>query len=121
MHVLLLELPQLLRGILEHAIASHEDFEVLPNEWTLEQPPTRPEVPPDVVILGLTDASDTALLPGLFARWPLAQIMTLMPAGENATVYELRFSHMALDVVSPDEILRVLLHEANHKRTRIVQ
>lgn len=119
MHVLLLELPQLLRGILEHAIATHDDFELLRNEWTLEQSISRPEVAPEVVILGLTEAGDTSLLPGLFARWPQARIVTLMPTGENAAVYELRLDRVALEAVSPDDILRVLRHEAH--RTRIVQ
>ena len=121
MHILLLELPQLLRGILRHAIAANGDFEVLMNEWTLEQPPTRPEVPPDVVILGLTDAGDITLLPGLFARWPQAQIMTLTSAGENAAVYQLRLGRLALEVVSPDEILRVLHDAVRRERTRVMQ
>lgn len=121
MHVLLLEIPQLLRGILEHAIVAHGDIEVLRDAWTVEPCAARAEMSPDVVILGLTDAGDTTLLPGLFARWPQAQIMTLMPAGEDATVYELRLGRLALDVVSPDEILRVLRESVRRRRAHVVQ
>ena len=121
MHVLLLEIPQLLRGILEHAIVAHGGFEVLRCDWTPEQSPQQPQTPPDVVILGITDAGDTTLLPGLFARWPEAQIMTLTQAGEDASVYELRLGRMPIEVGSPDDILRVLHEAAHRRRMRIVQ
>lgn len=99
----------MLRDILEHAIAAQGDFELLKDEWGLEPPaPPPPRVPPDVVILGITDPGDTSLLPGLFARWPQARVMTLMPTGNDAAVYELRLGRAALAVVSPDEILRAL-------------
>ncbi|MEJ5990274.1 hypothetical protein WG902_09765 [Ramlibacter sp. PS3R-8] len=98
MHVLLLELPRLLRGILEHAISTDADCELV----------REPQDTPDVVILGLTDANDSTLLPALFARWPGAQVMTLQAAGDDADLYELRLDRRTLAGVSPTEILQVL-------------
>jgi hypothetical protein len=102
-HVLLLEIPRLLRGILEHAIRTDADCELVQE----------PRDTPDVVILGLTDENDTTLLPALFARWPRAQVMTLRSAGDDAAVYELRLDRRTLAGVSPTEILQVLREGAN--------
>lgn len=102
MHVLLLEVPRLLRGILEHAIRTDRDCQLV----------RACQADPDVVILGLADADDTVLLPALFARWPQAQVMTLMPAGDDAAMYELRLDRRTLGGVSPDDILQVLRETA---------
>ena len=104
--VLLLEVPQLLRGILEHAIRRHGDCEMQ----------TEHAGPPDFVILGLTDTEDATLLPGLFARWPRAQVMTLMQAGDDAAVYELHLGRRALGPVSPAEILDTLREAVQRRR-----
>jgi hypothetical protein len=97
-HVLLLEIPRLLRGILEHAIRTDADCELVQE----------PRDTPDVVILGLTDANDTTLLPALFARWPGAQVMTVLAPGDDAAMYELRLERRTFTGVSPTEILQVL-------------
>lgn len=102
MHVLLLEVPPLLRGILEHAIRTARDCELVRASHAV----------PDVVILGLADADDTVLLPALFARWPQAQVMTLTPAGDDAAMYALRLDRRTLDSVSPDDILQALRESA---------
>lgn len=106
MHVLLLELPPLIRGILEHAIRTDEECEL----WQ------QPLDGPDVVILGITDAADTALLPALFARWPGAQVMTLMATGDEAAMYELGLGRRTRTGVSPTEILQMLREGAVHRQ-----
>src|SRR5688572_28691563 len=106
--VLLLEMPQLLRGILEHAIQTHGAPDGLmdaPHALALSK---EPDVSPDVVILGLTAPGDTTLLSALFGRWPQAQVMTLTPAGHDAALYELRLGREALGAVSPAEIVQVV-------------
>lgn len=106
--VLLLEVPQLLRGILEHAIQQQSDCELVSGaRRDFESGPERIE-PPDVVILGITVAEDTMLVPALLARWPGAQVMTVMQRGDEAAVYELRPRRRVLEQVSPEEILASL-------------
>lgn len=107
MHVLLLEIPRLLRGILEHAIHADAHCQLV----------RQPQEAPDVVILGITDAVDTTLLPALFARWPRAQVMTLMAASDDAAIYELRLDRRTLTGASPVEILQVLRESAGHRQT----
>lgn len=118
--VLLLEMPQLLRGILEHAIQLHSDCELVKDTRGAFQMLTDRTVAPDVVIMGLTAAEDATLVPALFAHWPTAQIMTVMQAGDDAAVYELRPSRRALGQMSPAEIVEVL-REAVHRRRELPQ
>lgn len=108
MHVLLLQLPKLLRGILEHAIRTEMGCEVLKGDAPPPGLQAGAQLPPDLVILGISDADDTVLLPALFARWPRTQVMTLMRADGDATLYRLQLDRRSLAAVSPDEILQVL-------------
>jgi DNA-binding NarL/FixJ family response regulator len=106
--VLLLAMPQLLRGILEHAIQLQSDFELLKDTRRTLQMLTEQMVPPDVVILGLSAAEDATLVPALFARWPTAKVLTVTQAGDDAAVYELKPRRRALGQMSPAEIVESL-------------
>jgi hypothetical protein len=113
---LLLEVPQLLRGILEHATQRQSGCQLLNGlKRDFELGAERTEAP-DVVILGLTAAEDSALVPAVFARWPSAQVMTVMQTGGEATVYELRPRRRVMDQVSPDEMLAALCAAVHRSR-----
>jgi DNA-binding NarL/FixJ family response regulator len=115
LRILLLEMPQLLRSILEHAIQVQSDCELLrgtPRGFQMLEQTT----PPDVVILGLTAADDATLVPALFARWPMTQVMTVMQAGDEAAVYELRTRRRALGQLSPAEIVDALRDSVHRSR-----
>ena len=64
-------------------------------------------MPPDAVILGLTAAEDTTLVPAIFARWPRAKIMTV-GLTHAATLYELWPNRRACGQMSPSEITETL-------------
>lgn len=87
--ILLLEVPQLLRGILEHAIELQSDCELVRDTRRTIDMVKAPGAMPDIVILGLSAAEDATLVHTLFARWPGARVMTVMHGGEEAAVYEL--------------------------------
>ncbi len=106
--VLLLEMPQLLRGILEDAVQTHGDCTLLKHTGRVFAALTEQMVSPDIVILGLTAAEDATLVPALFARWPRAQVMTVMQTGNDAAAYELRPLRVALGQMSPAEIVEKL-------------
>lgn len=118
--VLLLEMPKLLRDILEHAIQHQSDFELLKDTRLAFQVLTEQMVPPDVVILGLTAEKDTILVPALFARWPNAHVVTVTQSGDDAAVYELRPRRHALGQMSPDEIIESL-REGVHRSRELLQ
>ncbi|HEY8550337.1 MAG TPA: hypothetical protein VIL35_10305 [Vicinamibacterales bacterium] len=115
MRVLLLALPRLLRGMFVHAVQQHGDCELLQDTSSPLEMLTRCTSPPDIVILGLSADEDATLVPAIFARWPHAQVMTVMPAGEDAVLYELRPRQQRLGELSPAEIVAAL-HDAVRQR-----
>lgn len=114
--VLLLEMPQLLRGILEHAVHQHGDCELLGDTRGVFQLLSDRTVLPDVVILGLTASRDATLVPALFARWPLVQVMTVMPAGDDAVIYQLKPHRRAIGQMPPAEIIDALREAVRQSR-----
>lgn len=108
LRVLLLEVPQLLRDILEHEITSRSDCRLLKGATHELEPERERDGSPDIVILGLTAAEDCTLVPALFARWPLAQVMTVTQTGDEATVWELRPGRRALGQMSPAQMVNAL-------------
>ena len=106
--ILLLEVPKLLRDILQHATRNEADFEL--------ETETEPPLAPDVVILGLTAAEDVTLVPTLFARWPGAQVLTVMHSGGDVVAYELSPHRRPLGEISPTEILVALRESVRRKR-----
>ncbi len=116
MRVLLLEVPRLLRGILEHAIEVDRGCELLKDVGRDLSTWAEQAQQPDVVILGLSAAEDVALVLALFARWPQAQVITVMHAGDEAAVYELRPRRRALGEVSPAEIVEKMREVVHRNR-----
>lgn len=114
--VLLLEMPMLLRGILEHAVHLRSDCELL-KVTNGSLPLLAEQAAPDVVIMGLTAAEDATLVLALFARWPGTQVMTVMSTGNDAVVYELRPHRRALGQMSPTEIVDTLREVVHRSRT----
>jgi len=118
--VLLLELPLLLRGILEHAIQLRSDCELLRVTNGPLQQMTEQTIAPDVVIMGLTATEDATLVLALLARWPGTHVMTVMSQGSDAVVYELKPHRRALGQMSPTEIVDAL-REAVHRNRELPQ
>jgi DNA-binding NarL/FixJ family response regulator len=114
--VLLLEMPPLLRGILEHEVQLQSDCELLKDARRPFHPLPEQASPPDIVILGLTAAQDATLVPALLARWPLAQVMTVTEAGDDAAVFELRPRRRELGQMSPAELIQTLREAAHLSR-----
>jgi DNA-binding NarL/FixJ family response regulator len=116
--VLLLEVPPLLRGILEHAIQLQSGCELVKDTRRAFQMLKEQGSQPDIVILGLSTAEDATLVPALFARWPAAQVMTVTQSGQDAAVYELSPRSRALAESSPDEIMDTLRQAVERSRHR---
>lgn len=104
--VLLLEMPQLLREIVEHSIHVVGGCEVMPD--TTLRCENSPAATPDVVVLGLAHASDATLVPALFARWPEARILTIATDGSDAATYELTLNRRVLGSLGAVQLADVL-------------
>jgi hypothetical protein len=114
MRVVMLEVPRLLRDLLEHAIHQDGGCELLKASEVTATPSD--QMSPDMIILGLTADEDATLVPALFARWPRAQILTVMQCGDAAALYEMRRHRRQLGEVSPSELLQTLRDAVQHNR-----
>ena len=117
--VLLLELPQLLRGILEQAMDVQTGCEMVKDSRTAFQMLTEQPASADIVILGLSEPQDVTLVPAVFAQWPRAQVMTITQTGHDAAVYELQPRRRALGDMSPTEIVHTLRQAVERRRSLI--
>jgi hypothetical protein len=104
--VLLLEVPRLLRDILEHTVETAAGCDLAAADGVDDVGALWP--PPDVVILGLTSGSDTTLVSALLGRWPGAQVLTVMQEGGETIAYELRRDRRVLGPMAPHELVGAL-------------
>lgn len=114
--VLLLEVPQLLREVLEYEIRQDSQYELVCNDRSIEDVFVGPPVCPDVVIIGLTATEDMTLVSALLARWPSALVMTVMQTNGRATMYELDALRQPLGEISSTEVLMTLRGSTRRKR-----
>lgn len=115
---LLLELPPLLRDILVLAIDEDAGCEVVTEVDLTRMPGERA---PDVVVLGLRADEDTTLVPALLARWPRAQVITVMQEGDRAVIHELQPRRRTLGQVSAPELVGMLRDAVEHSQHRSYQ
>ena len=66
----------------EHAVQMRDDCALLKDPRSTFDMLSGPSERPDAVVVGLTAADDAVVVPGLFARWPNAQIMTVTASGQ---------------------------------------
>src|SRR5688500_1477641 len=98
--VLLSQMPNILRDILEHAVARQVDFELVRDapDTTLRSISGH-DTSPDVVIIASADGVPASM--AMLARWPAARIMIVTPVEGEAALYELRPHITTLGHVSP--------------------
>lgn len=117
--VLLLEMSQTLRDILEHAIRAHPDFEVWRRNTEALGSRTAHRHDPDVVIFGSTAADDASRVTALCAEWPGAQVVSVMPTNGDAAIYELRPHRTSLGQLSASELMQALRETLRQRREGI--
>lgn len=105
MRILLLELPKLLRDILERAIRLREGLEVMRDTRPMFQTLRESGPVPDVVVLGLTAEDDAPLVPVVMSRWPLARVITVSDGGTSIEIAHLDPHGRKLLEPTPDAIV----------------
>jgi DNA-binding NarL/FixJ family response regulator len=113
--VLLLDLPPLLRDILEHAVRSRADCELLSGATREWEPFAESTVAPDIVVLSLRDGTNATPVSTLLEHWPRAQVVTVTTNGDSAEVFELRPHRQTFVEQSPAEIIEVLRQAARRR------
>ena len=105
MRILLLEVPKLLRDILELTIRLRDGFEVIRDTRPALQALKESGPVPDVVVLGLSAEDDAPLVPVVLSRWPLAQVITVSEGGKNVELAHLDPHSRTLLQPTPEAIV----------------
>ena len=114
--VLLLEMPQLLRDILESVLASAGDVELLHEPASSHAAVLVPRRPDAVVIGTPTGAGPRAV--ALLQKWPTTHVIAVEPAGRDVRVYELRPHVTQLGQLSPPELVEVIREAVRRREVR---
>jgi hypothetical protein len=112
-HVLLGEMPQTLRAILEHALRTQDDIVVLAGAAEGAPPDT-----PDIVILG-PSRQDREAARRQIGRWLRARVLVVADAGRRTIVYELRPHRTEVSELSPDQLVATI-REAAHRPAEVL-
>lgn len=105
-HVLVRDVPRLVRDMLEHAIVSQPDM-VLVDE-PASAGAVREARPPDVVIVADHPADESRSVSAALAHWPHVPVLLVRIEGREAVFYELEMRSNALGERSPDELIEAI-------------
>lgn len=103
--VLLSQMPQILRDILEHAVRRQPDLELVQDPRTASHG-SYDGVAPDVVILGATSLDLIRMPLAVLEKWPATRVMIVTSGEGDAALFELRPHVTALGRVSPAELIQ---------------
>jgi hypothetical protein len=110
--VLLRDMPQILRDILENAISSQPDMALIDDPGDLPRPPGEvqrgPDLVPDAVIVGTTEFQHAQNASALLSRWPRSRILMIATSGHQAVLYELRPHTTELGELSPSDLVHAI-------------
>ena len=104
--VLIRDGPTMLRDILERAIASAPDMEVVLEPAPAEEPPAPPR--PDVVVVGAPDSEPAEGAAALLDRWPGSQVLMITAHGRKAVMYRMVPQETDMGEISPDQLVEAI-------------
>jgi DNA-binding NarL/FixJ family response regulator len=100
--VLLGDMPQTLRAILEHALSEHGDIRVIHE--SAAPPAGAVNAGPEVLIVGGAHADDPAALLALLSRRPRTRVLTVTASGRRCVLHELLPHRTELGELSPEQL-----------------
>jgi DNA-binding NarL/FixJ family response regulator len=105
--VLIRDAPTMLRDMLEQAISSEPDMEVIPEPAV--PPPARNQLQvPDVVVVGTSDSEPAEGARELLARWPHSHVLIITSRGHRVLRYELLPRSVDLGEMSPAQLAEAI-------------
>lgn len=99
MRILVIDMPEIMRGIIEDTIASQPDLQLLE---------ARPHAEPDVVIVGTPKSEDHVAAEAALARWPHSRVLMVSTSGRHAMMYELKPFRTELGELSPTDLVAAI-------------
>jgi DNA-binding NarL/FixJ family response regulator len=106
--VLIRDAPNILRDILEQAVSSERDMELIPDPAARFQPAVDQSLAPDVVILGPNESAAGGDARGLLALWPRSLILMITERGHRVVLHELLPRSVELGEMSPAQLVQAI-------------
>ncbi len=108
LRVLIREMPPLLRDLVEDAVSTQQDMELLPDRR-----PTWPRVHafdgPHVIVTAASDLEQSATAATEWLRWvPTARVVVIDTSGARSMLYELRPHAVPLGELSREQLVHVI-------------
>ena len=113
--VLIRDTPTMLRDILEQAIASQPDIEVILEPSA--PAPADQQASPDVVVVDVSDSDPSEGARALLFRWPSSHALMITARGHKVVKYELEPRNVDLGEMSPDQLVQAIRSAARPERT----
>ena len=114
--VLIHDTPTMLRDILEQAISNQPDMEVIPEPVVPEHAQDDQQVPPDVVVVNVSDSDPGEGARALLFRWPSSHALLIAARGHRVLQYELQPRGVDLGEMSPDQLVQAIRSAARPER-----
>jgi DNA-binding NarL/FixJ family response regulator len=114
--VLIRDAPTMLRDILEQAISNQPDMEVIPEPAAPRHAPAGQPLPPDVVVVDVSDSDPGEGARALFVRWPGIRALMIAANGHRVVRYELEPRGIDLGELSPDQLVQAIRSAARQER-----
>jgi DNA-binding NarL/FixJ family response regulator len=106
--VLIRDAPNILRDILEQAVSSEGDMELIPEPTAPFQPAVDQSLAPDVVIVGTNEPAADRGARALLTRWPRSRILMITEQGHRIVWHELQPRSVELGEMSPTQLVQVI-------------
>ena len=113
-HVLVRNVPPLVRDVLEHAIVSQRDMTLIAD--SAEAPPRAGVPAPDIVITAAPRADESQGVAAALSQWPRVPVLLVMLHGREAVVYELDIRTRELGERSPSELIDTIRRVVRSRR-----
>ena len=105
--ILIRDAPTMLRDILEQAISSQPDMVVI-REPAAPDPHPSGALPPDVVVVSVSDSDPGAGARELLSRWPGSRALVIAAHGHQVFKYDLQPRRVDLGEMSPEQLLQAI-------------
>jgi len=114
--VLIRDAPTMLRDILEQAISSQPDMEVISEPVARKRAPGARQLPPDVVVVDVSDSDPGEGARALLLRWPGSHALMITARGHKVLKYELEPRGIDLGEMSPEQLIEAIRSAARPER-----
>ena len=113
--VLIRDAPSMLRDILDQAISSQPDMEVILEPIAPERMMAGPQ-PPDVVVVDVSDSDPAEGARALLLRWPRSHALMIAGRGHQVLKFDLEPRRVDLGEMSPTQLIQAIRSAARPER-----